>query len=216
MIEDIPTSKIRSLAMGLVEVFGEVVGAGGKTYKGPFSGKDCVYCFWGIEEHYRTRKNSDWYPVKGGHYLADHFFIKDDTGIVLVDPKGAAMSTSSFETETLSPEIIDFIERQGVSITHPDGKTKKIRVLESYIATSDKVYVMGTAGNNPFVKDGAALTNEAGIMIQKGKSFYCISNNTEKGVLKMFKWKIIIGLFGGSLLIITSLVILFSHIKMTP
>ncbi|MDD5086676.1 MAG: hypothetical protein PHV16_02895, partial [Candidatus Nanoarchaeia archaeon] len=42
LIENIPTSKIRSLAMGLVEIYGEVVPAYKEVLKSPFSNKDCV------------------------------------------------------------------------------------------------------------------------------------------------------------------------------
>ncbi|MBW2968259.1 hypothetical protein KY362_07270, partial [Candidatus Woesearchaeota archaeon] len=43
MVENIPTSKIRSLAMGLVEIYGSVVLFEDKVLKSPFTGKDCVY-----------------------------------------------------------------------------------------------------------------------------------------------------------------------------
>src|SRR5438445_8453765 len=50
LLQDTPTSKIRSIAMGLVEIFGEVVPIKNKTLKSPFSKKDCVYYQWSIEE----------------------------------------------------------------------------------------------------------------------------------------------------------------------
>ena len=43
LIESTPTSKIRSLAMGLAEIFGEAIPSEGKILKSPFSDKDCVY-----------------------------------------------------------------------------------------------------------------------------------------------------------------------------
>ena len=42
LIENIPTSKIRSIAMGLVEIYGEVVPTQEKILKSPFTNKDCV------------------------------------------------------------------------------------------------------------------------------------------------------------------------------
>ena len=49
LIANIPTSKIRSMAMGIVELYGTI-----QTYEetltAPFSGKECVYCRVSVSE----------------------------------------------------------------------------------------------------------------------------------------------------------------------
>ena len=62
MIENIPTSKARSVAMGLVEVYGEVVPI--KTLKSPFSSKDCVYYRYQVEELRSDGKHSHWATIR--------------------------------------------------------------------------------------------------------------------------------------------------------
>ena len=58
LIENIPTSKIRSIAMGLVEISGRVVKSKNNNLKSPFSQNDCVYYKCTIEEYRRSGKHS--------------------------------------------------------------------------------------------------------------------------------------------------------------
>ncbi|MFH1770987.1 MAG: hypothetical protein ABH828_05545 [archaeon] len=88
MIENIPTSKIRSIAMGLVEIKGIAEPFRKKLLKSPFSEKDCVYYRYTVEEYRSSGKNSRWVTIASGQ-SNDFFNLTDDTGTVLVDPKGA-------------------------------------------------------------------------------------------------------------------------------
>ena len=83
LIEDTPTSKVRSLAMGRVEVFGAVQKAR-KIFQSPFSGTNCVWCKWMVEEYRRQGKHSRWVTIASG-LLSDYFYLKDDTGSVSGD-----------------------------------------------------------------------------------------------------------------------------------
>ncbi|MBN1157227.1 hypothetical protein JXA85_06395 [Candidatus Woesearchaeota archaeon] len=219
LIENTPTSKVRSLAMGMVEVYGEAHPSKGKLFKSPFSGKDCVWCNWTVEEYRSSGKSSHWQKIRSG-ILSDYFFLKDDTGSVLVDPNKANIDVPiDFEAESgsfrgkLPATAVDFLNQQNVSTTGFLGLTKKLRVKESYIAPKDKVYIMGTAGDNPFVEDGSSQKNETDIMIQKGKSFYYISDKPEREVLKKYGWKVTGGLFGGAALIIVCLFVIFAYLR---
>ena len=66
LIENTPTSKIRSIAMGRVEIAGKVLADKNHLIKSPFSNNDCVYCKWTVEEYKRSGKNSSWVTVKTG------------------------------------------------------------------------------------------------------------------------------------------------------
>ena len=82
-----------------------------------------------------------------------------------------------------------------------------MRYTERYISPNDELYIMGTAGDNPFFKESSAKTGVEDIMIQKGQSekFYYISTDPEKKILSSLKWKVGIGLFGGAILFVISL-----------
>ena len=86
-IENTPTSKARSLAMGLVELQGRAV----RKYAlvSPVSQLPCVY--YRLRKYRRDSKNN-WrlsHSTDSGHVP---FYLEDDTGKVTIDPRGAAVS----------------------------------------------------------------------------------------------------------------------------
>ena len=198
LITDTPTSKIRSLAMGRVEIYGEVLPNIKDLIKAPFSNKDCVYCKWTIEEYRRSGKHSRWVTVRRGS-MGNYFFLKDDTGTVLINPSRAHVDIpKDFESRKVTPVIDKFLLSQGVS--HKVlFFNKTMRFREYFLEKGDKVYIMGQAGDNPFVDDATSERNEADIMIQKGKldSFYYITDKPEKEILKKYHRLVWGGMIGG-------------------
>ena len=89
---------------------------------------------------------------------------------------------------------------------------KSLRFTETHLAPNDKIYVLGTAGDNPFVKEATAVQGVEDIMIQKGKKPFYISDTDEKGVLKSFAWKAYGGVYGGGIVFVVSLGVLFWQI----
>ena len=220
LIENTPTSKIRSLAMGLVEVYGEVVPSEGKLLKSPFSQKDCVYYNYIIEECQSSGRNSRWVTVKSGENMA-HFYLKDDTGSVLVDSKGArielleAFAFNSGLGKDPPESIKQFLSNNGLSFEGFLGINKTMRYSEHIIEPENKLYIMGTAGDNPFVDGGEETNNDAGIMIQKGvndKTYY-ISDRQEKVILRELQRNVMLGIYGGGALTVGCFVIILYYLK---
>ncbi|MDI6739740.1 MAG: GIDE domain-containing protein [Candidatus Edwardsbacteria bacterium] len=83
LIENIPTSKVRSLAMGLVEVKGAARPKA--ALKSPITMTDCVYYRYKIEKYVRSGKSSHWEVVDQGA-STNYFYVEDDTGKILSDP----------------------------------------------------------------------------------------------------------------------------------
>jgi len=224
LIENIPTSKIRSLAMGLVEIYGEVVPAYKEILKSPFSNKDCVYYSYTIEEYRSSGKSSSWVVIDAGR-KEQPFYLKDDTGGVLIDSKGANVNVSrDFEFNPgfgrkPPDEILNFLKSKGMSRKTLFGfirfgsDEKNMRYREHFIVPKDKLYIMGTAADNPFVEDCTAKNNVEDVMIQKGKNekMYYISDKPENTLLKKIKWEIFGYIFGGACLSIASLIISFKY-----
>jgi hypothetical protein len=151
LILNTPASKIRSAAMGLVEINGLAVGP--YTILAPITGAPCYY-FHTIAWQWQQRgKNSDWVKV-ADESLHVPFFLDDNTGRVLVNPQGAQMDIhrdfhDEFSTGLLSksfempPNIDDFLVRHGVSTD------KKIKIDEYCIKPKNSLFVLGTLVQNP-------------------------------------------------------------------
>ena len=215
LIENTPTSKVRSLAMGPVEVYGEVVPAQGKVLRSPFSGRDCVYYRYSIEEYRRSGKNNQWVTVKSGEERT-HFFLQDETGTVLVDPKKARIDIpmdAEFGSQWgINPpeSVVQFLTNNRVGFEGLFGINKQMRYREYFIEPKDKLYIFGTAGDNPFVEEATAIKGTMDVMIQKGKrTMYYISDKSEKQILRTLRWLSAGGLLGGALLIVAGLTTIF-------
>lgn len=213
LIENTPTSKVRSIAMGPVEIYGEVIENKSDLITAPFSRKKVAYCKWTIEEYRKSGKHSKWVTVKRG-VIGKYFYLKDKTGSVLVEVKGANVDIPiDNESKRVNDKIKSFLDSQGISY-----KTwifnKQMRFREYFLEQGDKVYIFGNAGDNPFVEDGSSDKNEADIMIQKkDRLFYYISDKPEKEVLKSYSLKVYGGMFGGAGLIIVCLFIIFAYLR---
>ncbi|MEM5869618.1 MAG: GIDE domain-containing protein [Candidatus Aenigmatarchaeota archaeon] len=209
LIEDIPTSKIRSIAMGLVEIYGKVVPIKDRILKSPLTQTECVYYKYLIEELKKSEESSKWVIIKVGEN-GTYFYLQDETGSVLVDPKWAEIdlvATFTFESGPGKdpPESVkSFLEANNIRSKDFFGMNKTMRFREFCIRPGDKLYIIGTAGDNPFVKEGWAQSGVEDVMIQKGENIYYISNRSEKEVVKKLMWKSLGIMFIGGLLIIVA------------
>ncbi len=211
MIENIPTSKIRSLAMGLVEIKAKAFKPLKQFLISPFQGKKCLWYKYTIEEYHKTEDSDYWKTIKMGEERIP-FYVKDNTGTVLVDPKGARIELpidyehrSGFRREA-PKRIATFCQKQNVK-TKGWFFNKTLRYREYILQPNDQLYIIGTAGDNPYVEDATGQKNEDDIMIQKGENekFYYISDQPEEDILSRLKWKVVGGLFGGAALMVIGL-----------
>jgi hypothetical protein len=216
LIENIPTSKIRAIAMGLVEIFGEVVPYNKNVLKSPFSQMDCVYYTYTIEELRSSGKHSHWVTIKKG-WDYRLFYLKDDTGIVLVDPRDAKIDIPAdnvFESSLFKdpPEMVkQFLHTGGILFEGAlFGINKTMQYTERFIALKDKLYILGTATDNPLVEERTAQKGVEDIIIKKGihEKLYYISDKTERDILRQYTIRLAIGFSIGSILIILGLLYL--------
>ncbi|HIH11879.1 TPA: hypothetical protein HA241_06835 [Candidatus Woesearchaeota archaeon] len=217
LIENIPTSKIRSLAMGLVEIHGDVVPFK-ELLTGPFSKKECVYYYYTIEEYRRSGKNSKWITIKHGEQSTP-FFLKDNTGSVLINPTGAKIDaplTTQYESGLMRDPpaaIRNFLTQQNLNFESFFGINKKMRFTEYSIPPATELYILGTAGDNPHMEETTALKGVEDVMIQHGNNdkTYFISTKNEHQLLSSLRWKTIGGIGGGFILSIGSLIVMLIY-----
>jgi hypothetical protein len=213
LIENTPTSKCRSVAMGLVEVAGS---ATGELQEPSLIGGIPCYCSQVKVERYEKRgKSSSWRTVHEETQTVI-FRVQDDTGNVKVDPTGAELDIPveiEYSTErglgallglTLSrlnqakvassaiPGLfMDYCARRGVAWRGP------MRFAERNICPGDRVFVLGSAEEVRGVEDEAER-----IIIRKGKHhpWYVIAEASEKELLAKMGTSVWLHVFGGAAL----------------
>ncbi|MBI4018895.1 MAG: hypothetical protein HY364_01415 [Candidatus Aenigmarchaeota archaeon] len=212
MIQNTPTSKIRSMAMGPVEVHGKALPAEKNIMESPFSGRKCVWYRYTIEEYRTSGKHHYWALVKNGDSGVP-FFVKDETGSVLVNPKGAEVDVpmdyhcdSGFGKDPPA-RVKKFLKSSALGFEGLFGINSTMRYREYFIAPGDKVYIMGTAADNPHIEEGRGMKNEEDIMIQKGENFFYISDKHEKDVVSSMAWKVAASTAGGAIMAVGGLAI---------
>ncbi|HEX4895418.1 MAG TPA: GIDE domain-containing protein [Solimonas sp.] len=97
LIEDTPTSRIRSAAQGYVELEGFARLLPGPDIRSPLTGARCAWWEYTIERRetvYRNgKRTSEWSTIE--HLRSDSLFLLcDDTGECVVDPEGAKIHPS--------------------------------------------------------------------------------------------------------------------------
>jgi hypothetical protein len=156
LIEDMPTSKVRSAAQGYVELEGTARAMDGAPTIAPLSGLSCCWYRFLVEEQVTTRYNNRtetrWQTVDRGE-STDTFWLEDDTGRVAVDPEGADIepkhkdvwrSGSSLSNSPAMPaHVVTFM--QSFVATHRSGNPH--RFTEWRINRGDPVFAIGLLKN---------------------------------------------------------------------
>lgn len=216
LIENIPTSNIRSIAMGFVEIFGNVVPKDESLLKSPFTQNPCVYYKYKIEELRSSGKSTQWVTIKKGEENR-LFYLQDGTGKVLVNPIGAKIRLSRdtcyhSELGNDPPESVQqFIKSIKVDFEGFLGINKTMKYSEWYIAPGDSLYVIGTATDNPYVEEASVEQGVEDVMIAKGnhEKFYYIADKKESAVLASFTRYIYFGIVLGLLFITIALLSIY-------
>jgi hypothetical protein len=157
LIANTPTARIRSMAMGLVEINGTVEPR--STVAAPFSGKPCAY--WEVDISSRGRRG--WTVVHRNH-SGNPFFLRDQTGLALVYPHGSECKIHFGSEEhcqglMLPPCYADYMNAHASAL----GQLARVGILrfrERMLEAGARVYVLGTAvprAQEHVVADGALL-----------------------------------------------------------
>ena len=96
LIEDMPTSKIRSCSQGYVELYGTAKWMDGPEIHAPLSGQPCVWYSYSVEE-YAPHSKQKWRHIDSG-VSEQLFLLEDDTGSCIIDPEDADVTPSSSTT----------------------------------------------------------------------------------------------------------------------
>ena len=196
-VEDVPTSKVKGVFFGLNEVKGSVMSdAPLQTY---LTEKPSVWYEWSISEHWKkteryrdkdgnqkTRTKSGWRKVDSGGSFQS-FFLKDDTGELLIEPEGAKVDAPSTMSSSCSPTDPFYYEKG------PDraiaNSTHRRRFSERSLTPNDERYILGPAKlRQEVAKPMIAQSKEA--------KYYFISTKSETQIIRSKNvWAFIIIIF---------------------
>ncbi|HMF85776.1 MAG TPA: GIDE domain-containing protein [Nitrospiraceae bacterium] len=213
LIESIPTSTIRSLALGLVEISGQAQSEEG-LLSTPFSGLPCVFYSYAVEEHVGSGKHARWKTIAKGT-SEQPFVVRDATGQVLVAPLGAELILPDERTYRndwlgeLPSTTIAGLNRLGISTERWIGN-KTLRCREAFIQPEEQVYVLGTAHEQ---QDASELVeNSARLYIGSSRDHeFIISDRSEKDLLSRLQWQMLAYGAGGLALAATCLIVIFKY-----
>ena len=213
LIESIPTSTIRSLALGLVEISGQAQPEE-SLLSSPFSELPCVFYSYAVEEHVGSGKHARWETIAKGT-SEQPFVVRDTTGQVLVVPLGAELILPDERTYRndwfgeLPPTTIAGLNRLGISTERWMG-SKTLRCRESFILPEEQVYVLGTAHEQFGAKERAE--NSARLYIGSSRDHeFIISDRSEKDLLSRLQWQVLAYGAGGLALAATCLIVIFKY-----
>lgn len=150
MIQNTPTARIRSMAMGMVEVNGVITPR--SHLIAPFSGRPCAH--WQVEIATRsgTRQRGSWTTVHRNS-SGNPFYLSDDTGVALIYPKSAEVQIAfGVEEETGGlgvPECYaTYMKEQNLGL-RVMWSLGAMRFRERVLEEQQQVYVLGRANPKP-------------------------------------------------------------------
>jgi hypothetical protein len=144
LIRNTPTARIRSMAMGLVEVNGTVLER--SLVRAPFTGRECAY--WEVDISIRAGR-------RGGHRVVHRrssgnpFYVGDGTGIALVYPSGSDCKVPAGSEEQcmglFMPELYGHYMTEQRLWQRYLWRMSTMRFRERTLEEGQRVYILGTA-----------------------------------------------------------------------
>ena len=160
LIENTPTSKIRSAAVGLVELNG--LAEGPRTIKAPITSLNSYLYRSLVWEWIQSGKSGHWEKVVD-EQLHVPFYLNDNSGRILIEPEGAELDihrdfheeyhTAIFGGSGVPSNVGSFLARHGVDAS------RKLKVEEYCIKPKNSLFVLGTLAPNP----GLRMIRSAGL-----------------------------------------------------
>lgn len=145
IIEDTPTSKIRSAAQGYLELIGHGELMQGQPIISPLTGTTCTWYQFKVEERRQSGKNSEWVTVRKG--VSDELFlIKDETGQCIIDPEGANVTVFKKDVwygATASPMGGSTATRNSGGLLSKMMTSNKYRYTEKLLHPNENLYAIG-------------------------------------------------------------------------
>lgn len=140
LMENMPTSRLRSAAQGYVELEGIARLMEGPPVIAPLTRAKCVWWRYRVEEKRRSGKNTNWVTVDSRR-SDDCFELDDSTGKCVVDPDGASVIPHEKQVWYGSSRIPDISPELGRGFLR--AAFSQYRYTEERLAARAPVYALG-------------------------------------------------------------------------
>lgn len=201
LIKDVPRSKVRSAAAGLVELHG--VSRIASPIQAPITGEDCVLWKYSIEEYRKSvsGKGNSWQEVYS-RTSSESFYLQDETGLMAIIPTHAQLEFSKTKTYYSS---IGVFKKNTVEL----GAETLSDVSTSSLGKTRKHHLSIIKENVPFFVLGTALPHKDGLYVSRGENIktFIISDCTENSLLKKLRNRFAILGLGSALMLVFSVAI---------
>ena len=145
IIEDTPTSKIRSAAQGYIELIGHGQLMEGQPIIAPLTGTICTWYKYSVDEHRQSGKNSKWVTIRSGT-SEELFLIKDDTGQCIIDPEDAHVTSVNkdvWHSSEVNPQGSPLAVKKKKTFFSGLGLNRRYRYTEERLHTDESLYAIG-------------------------------------------------------------------------
>lgn len=140
LIEDTPTSRVRSAAQGFVELEGWVRGIDDMEIPAPLSGMPCLWYRFSVEEYQKDGGSGSWKRVDDG--VSDQTFLLDDnTGTCIIDPDGATVTPS--HKDVWNGVVRRPQDQPPGFVAAALNMSRRYRYTEERLVKNDFIYVLG-------------------------------------------------------------------------
>lgn len=162
LIEDTPTSRVRSAAQGYVELSGRALQSDGGNNFGPLTRRPCIWWRYRVSKREQSGNNrgDKWRTVASGTSIQP-FALDDGTGRCLVMPDGAevvATESTTWYGSTPWPTTAPGADR---------GSDRDYKYVEERIYEQEQVYVLGNFRSHR--PDGVDLQAAANALVREWK-----------------------------------------------
>ena len=189
LIENVPTSKARSVAMGLAELKGKIESRN-NTLTDPFDGKDCVYWHIHIQQYMKRGKRRTWVTRHKAKKQVP-FYLTDQTGSVLVNMQGAnsknvkrdnEYESAMFFSDDIPSKVEDYCNKENVKLRGWLGGKKRMRFRVTYLEPNDDIYIIGNA-RSPNIDETNGLKKIAAVIDKSKDGIFILSDKSEKELI---------------------------------
>jgi E3 ubiquitin ligase len=203
LIEDMPTSLIRSASQGFTELVG-VAKINGEALIAPLTSSACLWWKYSIEKYQRSGKSSTWVTIESGASEAA-FYIDDNSGLCLIMPQGADLSARHTRQwrgrrrrPASAPQQLSGSSNNALlaALSTVDiGFSKRYRYTEHLIKDGDPLYVLGHFESDATGQRTLSIEKIAGNILRSWKGdFAQLLNQYDQnsdGQLDNAEWEIV-------------------------